>query len=131
MKNLNGCQPSTNSVSLTENLQTLSHVAFLANRLAKQLSGRDRALAYQIKSEALSALVVSGVATANGIHPDNTLGLDFFSSRLHCPYSSLTPQAQAMINRRTGSVPRTAPIMDLLSPAALNSLTSVVRGRAA
>ena len=49
-----------------ENLQTLSHVAFLANRLAKQLSGRDRALAYRIKSEALSALIVSGVATVNG-----------------------------------------------------------------
>src|ERR1035438_9778443 len=107
MKNLNGCQPSANFVSHAENLQALSRVAFLANRLAKQLSGRDRALAYQIKSEALSALVVSGVATANGLHPDNTLGLDFFSSRLHCPYSSLTPQAQAKIDRRSGSVPRT------------------------
>lgn len=116
-----------NTTDHTETLQTLSHVAFLANRLAKQLSGRERTLAYQIKSEALSALVVSGVATANGIHPDNTLGLDFFSSRLHCPYSSLTPQAQAKIDRGSAPVPRTVPMIDVLSPAALNSLTSTVR----
>ena len=130
MKNLNDCHIPANSAHAA-NLQTFSDIAFLANRLAKQLSDRDRALAYQIKSEAVSALVVSGVATANGLHPDNTLGLDFFGSRLHCPYSSLTPQAQAMINRRSGSVPRTVPIIDLLSPAELNSLTSAVHRRAA
>src|SRR5713226_7314667 len=111
MKNLNGYNPSANSNGHADNLQTLSHVAFLANRLAKQLSGRDRALAYQIKSQALSALVVSGVATVNGRHPDNTLGIDFFSSRLHCPYSRLTPQAQSMIDRRSWPVPATTPIV--------------------
>ncbi len=131
MKNFSTNQIPANSPDQTENLRTLSNVAFLANRLAKRISGRDRTLAYQIKADALSALVVSGVATANGLHPDNTLGLDFFNSRLHSPYSSLTPQAQAMIGRRFRSVPRTVPIIDLLSPAALNSLTSVVRRRAA
>jgi hypothetical protein len=125
MKNFN------NTTDHAESLQTLSNIAFLANRLAKQLSGRERALAYQIKSEALSALVMNGVATVNGFHPDNTLGLDFFNSRLHCPYSSLTPQAQSMIDRRSGSIPRTTPMVDLLSPAELDSLTSLVRRRAA
>src|SRR3977135_4119734 len=127
MKKSNGCNPSANSDAHGESLRSLSHIAFLANRLAKQLSGRDRALAYQIKSEALSALVVSGVATANGHHPDNTLGLDFFSSRLHCPYSSLTPQAKSMIDRRSGSIPRTTPMVDLLSPTEISNLTSAVR----
>ena len=82
-------------------------------------------------TEALSALVVSRVATANGIHPDSTIGLNFFGSRLHCPYNSLTPEAQAIIGRRSGSVPRTAPMVDLLSPAQLDSLTSLVHNRAA
>jgi hypothetical protein len=132
MNNFNASSPtSANPASHSDNLQTLGHVAFLANRLAKQLSGKDRAVAYQIKSEALSALVVSGVATANGLRPDNTLGLDFFNSRLHCPYSSLTVQAQTMIDRRSGSIPRTAPMIDLLSASARSSLEHVLRGRAA
>jgi hypothetical protein len=130
MKNLNGCS-SSNSTNQVEQLQTLACIAFLANRLAKQLAGRDRALAYEIKSQALSALVVSGVATVNGHRPDNTLGLDFFNTRLHCPYSSLTHQAQSLIGRRSWSVPRTTPMADLLNLEELNSMTSAVRRHAA
>lgn len=130
MTNSNGSQTSSAS-SHTEAFQTLGHVAFLANRLAKQLSGRERALAYQIKAQALSALVVGGVATVNGRHTDNTLGIDVFNSRLHCPYSSLTSQAQSLVDRRTRSLRQTTPMVDLLSPAELQILADVTRRRAA
>ena len=122
MNNFNDCHPSENSASHAANMQTLSHVAFLANRLAKQLSGRDRALAYQIKSEALSALVVSRVATVNGLRPDNTLGFDFFSARLHCPYSSLTSQAQAIVRREARSAPAVAPLSARLNEEQIRNI---------
>lgn len=121
---------STSLVNHTEDLRTLGRLAFLANRLAKQLSGPDRALAYQIKSEALSALVVNGAATVNGYRPNNTLGLNFFNSRLHCPLSSLTTEAQAMIERQSDSIPRTTAFADLLSLAARTTLNNAVRDRA-
>lgn len=115
---------SRRTAAPSENLKALSHVALLANRLAKQLSGRDRAIAYQIKSEALSALVVSGAANPNGIRPDKTVGLDFFGSRLHCPLSNLSPDAQALIGR-CDSIPATAPLADLLTSSQLQGLNAL------
>ncbi len=120
---------SMNRTDHTDDLRTFGRLAFLANRLAKQLSGPDRALAYQIKSEALSALVVNGAATVNGYRPNNTLGLNFFNSRLHCPMSSLTTQAQSVIERQSDSFPRTAPIADLLSAGQLSELAKSARRR--
>ena len=130
MKKLSARSGSTNRADGAVALHSLCQVALLANRLAKQLSGRDRALAYQIKSEALSALVVSGAANANGMRPDNTVGLDFFGSRLHCPLSNLTPQAHAIIER-SGRIPTTTRLSDLLSHAQRESLTSLSNGLAA
>jgi hypothetical protein len=115
-------------------IQTLSHVAFLANRLAKQLSGRDRALAYQIKSAALSALILAGAANPNGLRPDATVGLDLLSDpqcRLHVPISQLQPEAQAIVRRQTGSIPRVASLAERLTPEQMNSLATFFEHRAA
>jgi hypothetical protein len=120
-------QTANNCGEQSDDLRTLGRLAFLANRLAKNLSGPDRAIAYRIKSEALSALVVNGIATVNGYRPNNTLGLDFFDSRLHCPLSSLTAHAQSVIRQQAGSFSRTAPMADLLSPSGRTALKDAVR----
>lgn len=131
MKKFNQHPDSTKSADDAGTLHSLCHVAIMANRLAKQLTGINRALAYQIKSEALSTLIVSGVAIPNGFHPDNIVGLDVLYTRLHCPCSSLSKKAQILVDLGRPSVPRTAPLVDLLNPSEVESLTSVLRSHAA
>jgi hypothetical protein len=118
-----------------ENLRTLCQVAFVANRLAKQLSGRNRALAYEIKSSIVSLLIVAGVASANGIRPDATVGLDIDvgdrpRTRLHVPLSELQPAARAIIEEQIEDVPTVSPLASRLSSDQLSRLAALFEAHA-
>lgn len=122
------------SATPTADVQTLCDVAFLANRLAKQLTGPDRFLAYRIKSAALSSLILAGAARPNGFQADSIVGLDIFGathSRLHVPMSHLRHDAQALIRRQSGFLPKVAPLAERLNAAELDELNSVFQHRAA
>ncbi len=78
----------------------LCRVAKLSNYLAKQLSGTPRTLAYRIKAEACSALILNGATRVNGVSPDGILALDILGDRpirLHIRRSHLTAPAQTAL----------------------------------
>ena len=124
--------PITRAEALEQDLQALSQLAHLANDLAKRLKGTPhQGLAYKMKAVALSSLVTNGVASPNGIHPNKTVGLDFFGSRLHCPVSALSRHAQGLIHQAERHIPATAPICDRLKPEQLDALVRRCRDIAA
>jgi hypothetical protein len=87
---------------MSDTLEDLRHIARLSNVLAKQLTGEARTLAYRIKAEACSSLVISGKATLNSVCPGGLLGLDLPGNpplRIHVKRSHLTQQARARIDR--------------------------------
>jgi hypothetical protein len=84
----------------TDQLQALCRLATLSNYLAKKLDGYDRALAYRLKTEALSALITGGWATPNGAPVQGIVGLDIASNppaRLHIPLHYLSPEARTRV----------------------------------
>ena len=84
--------------------RSLCQVAWLSNALAKQLTGTERALAYQIKAEACSSLIIEGGASVNGIWPNGIIALSLLSdppSRIHIPRSHLRPDARAAVGNQT------------------------------
>jgi hypothetical protein len=95
------------------NLESLRKVAQLSNRLAKMLTGPARALAYRIKAEACSSLILAGVATVNGVWPGGILALDLFGSRLHVRRSHLTWEARQRLDHMAGRVPTVARLSEI------------------
>jgi len=87
-------------------IDTLSNLARLSNALAKQLTGAPRTLAYRIKAQACSLLLISGHASVTGFWPDGIVSLDLASgkTRLHIRRSHLTQNARDIVDRRIGSV---------------------------
>ena len=83
-------------------LNTLRQVARMSNVLAKRLSGPTRTLAYRIKAEACSSLLLAGGATVNSVCPTGIVGLDLSGDppcRLHVRRSHLSAQARALLGR--------------------------------
>ena len=81
-------------------LDTLRQVARMSNVLAKSLSGPTRTLAYRIKAEACSLLLLAGGATVNSVCPTGIVGLDLSGDppfRLHVRRSHLNAQARALL----------------------------------
>jgi hypothetical protein len=116
---------SADSIS-REGLRALSHAAHAANRLAHSLTGPDRACAFSLKSSILNVLILcEGAVRINGKH-DNIVGLDIIlsepPSRLHCPVSSLSPEAQAIVRRQPKSIPAMAPLSARLNEDQLRSI---------
>ena len=100
-----------------EQFQTLCRLAKLSNAAAKELTGAGRALAYRIKSEILSTLILEGSASINGVSVNDTLGLNILDDppfQLHVPLKRLRPKAQAAAKQKLGSVPVVAPLGELL-----------------
>lgn len=113
--------------------QTLSHVAHMANRLAKQLSGPDQALAYQIKAAACSALIIDGSASVNGVRANDILALDILSnppSRLHIPLMKLQAEARARVRSLIDSAPAVAPLSECRGSEQLQSFMEHGRRKA-
>jgi hypothetical protein len=93
----------------------LCRVAQLSNALAKQLTGSARALAYRIKAEACSLLILSGSASLNGVWPGGIVALDLSgnpASRLHIRRSHLSRQARRALDGQTASVPAVSRLGD-------------------
>ena len=115
---------TVNALPQQADVRTLSHVAHLANSLAKKLRGPKRADAYHIKDVALSALILDGAVKVNGTRAKAVVGLDILSdppSRLHIPLSRLQPEAQALLRKCVTSVPAKAPLFQCLSPDQLQA----------
>ena len=94
-----------------ENVVALCRVAQLSNFLAKQLKGPTRTLAYRIKAEACSYLIIAGNASLNGIWPGGIVALDLFGdppARLHIRRSHLRREAREILDQQTASVPAVA-----------------------
>ena len=90
------------------NLEALRNVARLSNNLAKQVTGAARTLAYKIKAEAISSLIVAGGASMNGIWPGGIIALDLVgipAARLHIRRSHLTREAREFLDYQAASVP--------------------------
>lgn len=88
-------------------------LANLANTAARELTGSGRAWAYRMKCEALSALILTGSASVNGVRPNGTLGLDICADppfRLHVPLRQLGAQAQSAVKEQLASAPAVAPL---------------------
>ena len=95
----------------SEEFNALSRLARLSSFLAKQLKGQERALAYRIKAEALSALILQGGASVNGICPTGIVALDLYGtppSRVHVPRAHLSPAARALVDGQAASAPAVA-----------------------
>jgi len=119
-----------NATPQNGNLGTLGHVAHLANHLAHQLTGEDRAIAYQIKSSILSFLIVSGAADVKCIRPDNTVCLDILTDpqvcrRMHAPVSQLQSDAQVIVRRKGRSIRTVAPLSQCINANQLRSLKTL------
>ena len=111
-------------------LETLTCVAHQANQPAKQLDGTRKKEAYRIKSWALSALIVLGVAVANGVNADGTIAFDIRvgqGSRLHCRPRDLQPDAHAIASRQADSVPVRGPLSERLQTGQAEALKRVCR----
>ena len=90
-----------------------------ANCLAHQLSGPNRAIGFQLKSELVSALLVAfeGLIRVNGVR-DGVLGLDILTdppARLHIPVSTLRPEAQVVARRLARFAPAVSPLFERIS----------------
>jgi hypothetical protein len=85
-------------------LDVLCRMAKQANFLAKQLSGEARLMAYRIKAEACSCLILQGDATVNGLWPNGILALDLGGnppSRIHVLRAHLSREARFVVTRQT------------------------------
>jgi len=110
--------------------ETLSRVATLSNYLAKQLKGQARTLAYRIKAEACSSLILAGSARVNGIWPDGTVALNLGGdrqARMHIRRSHLTLEAQAMLDQQVCSAPVVARLAEQSGARVLRSRSSTPR----
>jgi hypothetical protein len=120
--------PGRRSEKHDRSLCALCQVAHMANSLAKELTGRDRALAYRIKAAACSALIVAGAANLNGVRANSILGLDILidiqRSALHIPLTELEPEARALVRVQAKSTRTVAPLIECLRPEQLNGLAS-------
>jgi hypothetical protein len=95
-------------INTQASLGTLCRVARLSNSLAKQLTGPARTLAYRIKAEACSQLILSGGANVNGVWPTGIVALNLHGnppSRIHVRRSHLSPEARAAVSHQASSVP--------------------------
>ncbi len=119
--------PGRRSEKHDRSLCALSQVAHMANSLAKELTGRDRVLAYRIKAAACSALILGGAANLNGVRANSILGLDILidsqQSSLHIPLSELEPEARGLVREQAKSTRTVSPLIECLCPEQLNSLT--------
>ncbi len=108
----------TNQEPANHGHDPLCRVATLSNLLAKQLSGRERTLAYQIKAEALSGLILRGDAWVNGVRPGGIIALSVSGDppfRVHIRESHLTPAARQEAAQQARIVPTVAPLAESLS----------------
>ena len=91
-----------------QTLRTLCRLAQLSNALAKQLTGPARMMAYQIKAEACSSLILHGGARVNGVRHDGIVALDILvipSTRLHIRRSHLNKEARRIVGREASVAP--------------------------
>lgn len=94
---------------------TISMVALMSNLLAKQLTGPTRTLAYRIKAQACSSLIISGNAYVNGVRPGGILSLDIGSHfRMHIRRSHLTLAAQEIADRQAAEAPAVSTLAEIL-----------------
>jgi len=95
----------------------VSNVALLSNILAKQLTGQHRTLAYRIKAQACSSLILTGNAYVNGVWPDGIIALNFAGGdhRIHIRRSHLTRKARQIVDCQLESVPTVARMEDILN----------------
>ncbi len=90
------------------NMASLCRVATLSNSLAHQLTGRARVLAFKIKAEACSSLILNGGAVVNGVWPTGIVALDLLSdpvARVHVPRAHLSPAARVAVIRQASTAP--------------------------
>ena len=94
----------------------LFFVAKISNFLAKQLAGRNRALAYRIKAESCSALIASGYASVNGLQGNGILGLDIELGnrryQLHIPLMHLDSAVRADVENQLKYLQAVAPLRE-------------------
>ena len=96
-------------------IKVLCKVARLSNVLAKKLTGPAQTLAYRIKAEACSSLLLAGRADMNGVWPGDIVALNVLGnppSRIHIRRSHLTRQAREIVDRAAGSVPAVSRLGD-------------------
>lgn len=99
------------------NLEVLRNVATLSNLLAKRLTGETRTLAYRIKAEALSSLIVAGGARMTGIWPSGIIALNLVgnpAARLHIRRSHLTREARKLLDCQAAFVPTVCRLGDFV-----------------
>jgi len=112
-------------------LDTLRRVAALSNCLAKKLSGASRTLAYRIKAEACSSLILHGAASVNGVSAAGIIALDIPGNRLlrlHIRRSHLTAPARAALIRQASTAPV---VSNLAERCGINAFVIPGRGRSA
>lgn len=92
-----GSKATFNTIVQSErpsNIKRLKDRGFVGNRIAKLVTGRSQALCYQIKNDAISALVKHGAASLISLEPSNhgpVVGLAFVGGgRLHVKPASLS-----------------------------------------
>jgi len=95
----------------------VSNVALLSNILAKQLTGHHRTLAYRIKAQACSSLILTGNAYVNGVWPEGIVALNLSSGdhRLHIRRSHLTAKAREIVDRQMETARTVARMKDILN----------------
>jgi hypothetical protein len=116
-------QPDTQS-NTHAGQESFYRMARLANLLAKQLDGEARTLAYRIKAEACSSLILEGAARVNGIWPSGIVALDLDGGpriRLHIPRSHLSRRARRLIDHQAGGAPVVTRLSDQLGQLDLSS----------
>jgi hypothetical protein len=98
-----------------KNCESLCNVAKLSNRLAKRLTGPDRTLAYRIKAEVCSSLIVAGNASVNGVWPGGIIALDLLGGplRLHVRRSHLTREARERLDQMARKAPAVARLSEI------------------
>jgi hypothetical protein len=111
-------------------LRTLCRVAQLSNALAKQLTGPARIMAYRIKAEACSSLILHGGARVNGVRHDGIVALDILvnpSTRLHIRRSHLNREARQIVGREASVAPGVSSIAQRYGGRGLPALVRGVR----
>ena len=108
----------------------LCRVAQLSNALAKQLTGPARIMAYRIKAEACSSLILHGGARVNGVRPDGIVALDILvnpATRLHIRRSHLNKEARRIVGREACVAPVVSSIAQRYGGRGLPTLVRGVR----
>src|SRR5437016_5834798 len=99
------CIPRNSSCQHEHASTTLSHLAVLANILAKHLRGhRAQKLAYQVKTTLCDLLIVSGNAEVDSVSIDGAIvGVTLDGDRprrLHIPRNRFSRKASAIVNKQ-------------------------------